>query len=323
MALWGLLPYWCAAAGNFCWDSGANNLIGRLFRERALRRSGRQEPLDDRLQVSAPHEWLIVAGLGVALLALIIFAVFGRVERVRSYEAALVLPGERYHLISPDSGVVLEVLASEGDSVTSGQPIASLRTSATTQHWEPVIAGVIDVLEERGQLTDASHGELLQVLLAARRDAESTLETAIISQNAGEVVTLDLSPGSVVSAGDPVGLVRSHAPGQPEVVAFVSPEDAATIRVGMDAQVNVGSLGGADVQIFPGQVSEVSVLPDKPPKWLMEKGLPIPEHPHRLRVALLEDSHDIPMADGSEVALRIVLGRDSLVSLVASGSGGR
>lgn len=295
-------------------------MIGRLFRERALRRRGRQEPLDDRLQVTAPHEWLIVICLGVALVALIAFAVFGRVERVRSYEAALVLPGERYHLVSSDSGVVLDVLATEGDSVASGQAIANLRTSATPRHWEPVILGVIDALEERGQLADASHGELLQALVAAKEDAESAFEAAIISPNAGEVVTLDLSPGTVVSAGDSVGLVRTGAAGQPEVVAFVSPDDAAAIRVGMDARVNAGGLGGGDAQILPAQVSEVSVRPHKPPKWLTDTGLRIPEQPHQLRVALLDSAGDIPMVDGSEVSLWVVLGRESLVSLIASGS---
>ncbi len=44
--------------------------INRLFREQALAKRQRQEPLDDRLQVTAPHEWLLVAGLGVMFLAL-------------------------------------------------------------------------------------------------------------------------------------------------------------------------------------------------------------------------------------------------------------
>lgn len=55
----------------------------RMFRERALQRRARQEPLDDRLQVSAPHEWLIVAGLAAMLLVLAAFAVFGGMELLR------------------------------------------------------------------------------------------------------------------------------------------------------------------------------------------------------------------------------------------------
>lgn len=54
-----------------------------MFRKRALQRRARQEPLDDRLQVSAPHEWLIVAGLVAMLLVLVAFAVFGGVDLLR------------------------------------------------------------------------------------------------------------------------------------------------------------------------------------------------------------------------------------------------
>lgn len=48
-----------------------------------MQRRARQEPLDDRLQVSAPNEWLIVAGLVAILLALVAFAVFGGVDLLR------------------------------------------------------------------------------------------------------------------------------------------------------------------------------------------------------------------------------------------------
>ena len=54
--------------------------LDRLFRERAMQRRARQEPLDDRLQASAPNEWLIVAGLVAMLLVLTAFAVFGGMD---------------------------------------------------------------------------------------------------------------------------------------------------------------------------------------------------------------------------------------------------
>jgi len=54
-----------------------------MFRERALQRRARQEPLDDRLQVSAPHEWLIAAGLVLMLLVLVACVAFGGVDLLR------------------------------------------------------------------------------------------------------------------------------------------------------------------------------------------------------------------------------------------------
>lgn len=294
-------------------------LFNRMFRERALRRRARQEPLDDRLQITAPHEWLIVAGFAGMLLALIVYGLFARVEFARSYEAVLVLPGERHYLVAPVSGVVLNVLVEATDTVAPGQPIANIQTSAEAQHWESVIVGIIDVLKESGQLTDGNQEELLHALLAAREDAESTYETEVVSPYAGEVVALDLVPGQAVSAGDSVGLVRTGSPGQPEIVTFVSPDEAARLRAGMEAQVIVGRPGNGAARTFPGQVADVSARSDTPPKWLSDQGLAIPQQPHQLRVSLLRDARNLPMVDGLGVSLRIVLARESLVSLLAPG----
>ena len=296
-------------------------LFNRMFRERALRRRARQEPLDDRLQITAPHEWLIVAGLAAGIFALILYGLFARVEFARSYEATLVLPGERHHLIVPVSGTVLDVLVVATDTTAPGAPVANIQTSAEAQHWESVIVGIMDALKESGQLTDGNQGELLQALLDAREDAESTYGAEFVSPYAGEVVALDLTPGQTVSAGDSVGLIRTDSAGQPEVVAFVSPDDAARLRAGMEAQVGVSGLGDGAVQTFAGQVTDVSALLDTPPQWLSDRGLNMPQQPHQVRVALSGGAQKLPMVDGLSVSLRIVLERESLVSLLAPGGG--
>ena len=255
------------------------------------------------------------------LFALILYGLFAPVEFARSYEAALVLPGERHYLIVPVSGTVLDVLVEATDNIAPGAPVANIQTSAEAQHWESVIVGIIDALRESGQLTDGNQGELLQALLDAREDAESTYEAEFVSPYAGEVAALDLTPGQMVSAGDSVGLIRTDSAGQPEVVAFVSPDDAARLKVGMEAQVSVGSLGEGTAQTFAGQVTDVSARPSTPPQWLSDRGLDIPQHPHEVRVALPGEVQKLPMVDGLGVSLRIVLERESLVSLLAPGGG--
>ena len=255
------------------------------------------------------------------LLALILYGAFARVEFAKSYEAALVLPGERHYLVASVPGTVLDVLVEATDTIAPGEPIANLQTSAEVQHWESVIVGIVDAMRERGQLADGNQGELLQALLDARVDAESTYEAELVSPYAGEVVALDLTPGQAVSAGDSVGLVRTDSAGQPEVVAFISPDDAARLRAGMEAQVSVGSTGDGAGRIISGQVTDVSGRPDTPPQWLADRGLDIPQQPHQLQVALTGDVQGLPMVDGLSVSLRIVLGRESLVSLLAPGGG--
>ena len=295
--------------------------INRVFRERALQRRARQEPLDDRLQITAPHEWLIVAGLYVMVLALLAFSVFGRVERTMSLEAARVLPGERHSLVAPASGTVEEVFVEVTDTVAPGQLVARIRPS-DVQHWESVIVGIINALEKGGQLEEATRMELLQALLVPGSAASSTDQIEVTSPHGGEVVALNLAPGQAVDAGASVGMVRAASTSRPEVVAFISPGDAARLSAGMEARVSFGVPDDGGRQVFQGQVAEVSARPGPPPKWLADQGLAIPQQGHLLRVALAGNEPDVLPADGAVVSLRIVLGRESLVSLLAPGSGG-
>ena len=139
--------------------------INRLFREQALARRRRQEPLDDRLQVTAPHEWLLVVGLGVMFLALLVYGAVGSVERSLSYDAVVLLPGERYPVSAPASGAVVEVLAEVGDTVEPGQVIARVRPPAEQQPDSDVRRLSRFLAEETGQ-DEETTADLFLLLLA-------------------------------------------------------------------------------------------------------------------------------------------------------------
>ncbi len=61
-----------------------------LFREEALARRGRAEPVDGLLRITAPHEWLFLALLAAALLGVLAWTVFGTIERGHSADCLLV-----------------------------------------------------------------------------------------------------------------------------------------------------------------------------------------------------------------------------------------
>ncbi len=67
-----------------------------LFREEAFARRGQREPIDGLLRVTAPHEWVILLGLVLALGATAAWGLFGSVERSLGADCALVQPDERY-----------------------------------------------------------------------------------------------------------------------------------------------------------------------------------------------------------------------------------
>ena len=52
-----------------------------MFREEAFAYRGQREAIDGLLRVTAPHEWMVLAGLVLALLAVAGWGVFGSVER--------------------------------------------------------------------------------------------------------------------------------------------------------------------------------------------------------------------------------------------------
>ena len=285
-----------------------------------MQRRARPEPLDDRLQITAPHEWLIVAGLTLTVLALIAFGVFVRVERTVSYEATLLLPGDRHFLVAPVSGTVVDVLVKVTDTVAPGQPIAYVQPSET-QYLESALVRFLSSLEESGQLPEGSRLELLQELLAAGPSTEFVPAAAVMSQDGGEIVTLDLVSGQMLVAGAFVGLVRTASAGRPEVVAFISPDDAARLKAGMEAHVTVHGSGSGAPRVLQGRVAHVSPSEAKPPQWLLAQGLDMPQQPHQVRVSLVGDEPDVPIPDGAVVSLRVVLGRESLAFLLAPGGG--
>ena len=143
-----------------------------VFREKALAQRAEGEAIDARLQVTAPHEWLLVSGLGVVLVVLLAYGLTGRAERSLSVETVLVRPGERVAVVAGAPGVVVDVLSEVGDTVAQGQSIARVQTPGLSTH---------DIV--------APHdGELVTLALAAgQRVAAGELAARIRAASAGPV----------------------------------------------------------------------------------------------------------------------------------------
>ncbi len=294
--------------------------FNRLFREKALARRRRQEPLDDRLQVTAPHEWLLVAGLGVMFLALLVYGAVGSVERSLSYDAVVVFPGERHTVSAPVSGTVMEVLAEVGDTIEPGQVIARVRT-AVEQQRESQARRLSELLTEQAGQDDET--ELFMLLLALAGEGGAVGSDAavnVVSVAGGEIMTLSLAPGTPVGAGEPVALVRAAASGTPEALALVPSDDAWRIEVGMGARVSVTWVN-REAGTYPAEVAAVSERAVTPPAWLDALGLSAQAGSHLVRVPLTDDGVTDLVADGSTGSLRVVVGRSSFLSLLAPGGG--
>ena len=266
-----------------------------VFREEALARRAEREAIDARLQVTAPHEWLLVSGLGVVLVALLAYGLIGRVERSLSVDAVLVRPGERVDVVAGVAGVVVDVLSEVGDTVARGQSIARVQAPALRALAAP-----------RSE--------------TAQRETDNFATQDIVAPHDGELVTLALAAGRRVAAGGLAARIRTASLGPVEAIGFVTRGEAMQLAPGMPAQVRLVAPGAGAPRILPARVERVSPRVVPPAPWLTELGLAPPVRAHLLR-ATLTDPEPPPVIDGAAGTLRIVLGHRSFASLLF-GNGG-
>lgn len=286
----------------------------RLFREEAFARRGRTEALDGLLRVTAPHEWAILAGLALALLGLVAWGLFGSIDRTLSSACLLVQPGERYTVVSGVSGNVLSVAVDVGGVVEAGQPIAYVEPPDIGRHAALARARVAALEAADGAAPGAlglARSELAQ-LEALRASGE-----AVVSPYAGEVAAHDLARGQAVEAGAAVATIRAGESDGLEVIAFVPPESAERLAVGMEARVSPPASDRGGSQPLSAEVRDISPRPAAPPGWTAAFGLAAPARSHTVRLS----SNDAPPAvsDGTPCSLTIILRRDPPVRLIMPG----
>lgn len=294
-----------------------------IFRERALVRSAEPESLDDPTQVTAPHEWMLLAALAALLVCALAWAAFGAVERTLLIDCVMLRSGERHAVLSPVSGSVAEVIASAGDAVDAGAVIARVRLPELGWRARLTRARAAAIEKQAARADGFTAARLREALVAARAElAElAALEAAggvIVSPRTGDLAALDLVRGQALSAGTPVAEVRVGGGGA-AAAALLTPERARRIDPGMAARVALTGVRRAGSQAFAAEVAHVSPRPVKPSRWLsaLEAG---PGGGHLVQLALGE-ARDAQAPDGAPCRAEIVLGRDTPLGLLAAAAG--
>jgi biotin carboxyl carrier protein len=250
-----------------------------------------------------------VAALGLALLGLLAWVLFGNIERSLSSECVLALPGERYTIISDFMGSVIDVPVAVGDSVEVGQPIAVIKTPELTRHVA-VARARLSTLEANSD--EAPDGLALARAMLMDLETLDALGEVVVSPYSGEVTAYNLVQGQAVQVGVEVAEVWVGAKSELEAFAFVPPEGARELQVGMEAHVLT-----AASQVLGAQVREVSSHEVTPPSWLRDFGLTPSARSHLVRLSL-RDAPPQYLADGEPCNLRVVLRRDSPARLLTS-----
>ena len=283
-----------------------------LFREEAIASHGKTERLDVLPQVTAPHEWAVLAGLTLVLLGVGAWCVFGTIERRLTAECLLLRPGDRRAVLAELSGTVAAVLVDAGDAVRSGQAVARVRRPELRRSIR-IARARVDALEAR----PAGEREGLRGARAELADLELTeaVGDVIASPWAGTVTTLALTRGQPVAAGAEVAWVRIGAAGGMEAVAFIPPAQAAGVAAGLTARVLAPAPDGRRPSVLAADLREVAARPAAAPGWLAEFGLAAPDRGHLVRLSL-GSAPDRTLADGDPCRLDVVTRRQAPIRLL-------
>ena len=289
------------------------------FLDQAANSRNKRQQLDHLLRVTAPHERMILAGIGMAMLALVAWALFGSIVRSVTIDGVVIESGSRHEMVSTEPGYLVEYLVVPGDHVEVGDPIA--RQSV------PELDSEIAVLRDRVEMLKTElrqvgeEGSGLRSLLAAAQvallqtEARRSARELISSPIAGEVTALRSSPGEYVTAGGAVAQLRETEDLPLQAVLLAAPHVAKRIQPGMGASVEIVMPNGATRRL-DGEVS--SVAPGPLPNWLAALRPATANSAHRVDVALHQAS-DLSLPDFTPCRVRIVLGRQALTVLLGFG----
>ncbi len=289
-------------------------MFGNPFLQESGNRNKYQQ-LDHLLRVTAPHERMILTGIGLVMLAILVWALFGSIVRSVTVDGILFETGVRHKLVSSEPGYLEAFLVGPGDRVEVGDPIA--RQSVPELDGEiAALRDRVDMLKSELRQVDGAGSGLPSLLTAAQvallqMEARRSARELIVSPVAGTVTALQSAPGEYLPAGAAVAQLRETGDQALQAVAQVAPHMANRIQPGMQASVEIMMPDDAQRR-FDGKVS--SVIPGSLPNWLATRRPAVPNATHRVDVVLHHES-DLSLPDVTPCRVRIVLGQQPITAL--------
>lgn len=295
-------------------------MFNNPFREQAIAASANRQHLDRLLRVTAPHERIVLAAVGLILAGLAAWVLFGSIVRHVTLDGVLLAAGERHEVMTTEAGYFEEFLVEPGDRVEPGTAIARLTISALARETA-VLRDRVARLESQVQQPAGDTGNAATELAAARAalmqmEAQRTVRELIVSRTGGEVMALRSTSGDYLPAGVAVAQLRDAEDHRFRVTASVTPRVAQRLRPGMRASVEIRLPDGATRRLEGTVRAETAG-----PSTTRLPELPAASAGSARRIELdLEAVSDPALRDGTPCRIRIVLGRTSLVSLLDLGS---
>lgn len=291
-------------------------MFNSIFLDDAAANRNKRQQLDHLLRIVAPHERVILAGICLVLLALLVWVLFGSIERSVTVDGVLLKPGIRYEIVSVEPGHLVKFLVAPGDQVEKGDSIAH-QTAPELEREMIFLRDRIKILEAEvrqagGDRTHSLLASAQETLL--QMEARRTAKEIIVSHMSGEVMALEAAPGDYLPTGAIIAQLRDQGDRPLQAVLQVTPRIAKRLRAGMQASIEVVMPDGT-VHKVDGEIASVTSGPL--PHWLAVFRPEGMDYAHRVDIVLHYES-DLTVPDGTPCRARIVLGQHSLIALLDS-----
>lgn len=192
-----------------------------IFRQVALERLSSPEQLDQMMRVTNPMGWATLLALGLLLLAVIVWGIFGRVATSVVGEGILLVPGGVKDIVSPVSGQVVDVYFDAGDVIQADQVVARVA--------------------ERGEVVNTK-----VVSAYAGRILEIKVDSGSLIERGTPILSLEVMDGGLRDL---------------EVVIYVPAAEGKRVRPGMDVQISPSTVEREVYGFMLGQVISVGEFP--------------------------------------------------------------
>jgi HlyD family secretion protein len=97
-----------------------------IFRKVALERLSSPEQLDELITVTSPRGWISLAGLGLVILAALVWGIFGSIPKTVNGQGILIRGGAVYDVVSLGAGVVAQITVRPNQVISADDVVAQI-----------------------------------------------------------------------------------------------------------------------------------------------------------------------------------------------------
>jgi biotin carboxyl carrier protein len=231
----------------------------QLFRQEALKKISSPEQLDELVTLTSSKSWLTLIAIGILLLFLIIWGIFGIIP-IRVAGKGILIQDTINNLYAPSAGYI-EQVAKLQNTVHEGQVVARI-IPPRLYNQLLTLRTKLKQLQSAKVVADNAQINSLQAELQKVENEVSNQADTIISPVTGDIIEIDAENGDFVN-GDQLLLRVERISEQQALhaILYFSPLVGKQITPGMLVQISPAAISPEEYGYLLGKINYVSKYP--------------------------------------------------------------